>query len=261
MAKEVFSRYESKFLIDSKTYNRITEKLTDYMKPDKHHQTQELYTVCNIYYDTEDNYLIRTSLSKPCYKEKLRLRSYGEVRSDSMVYLEIKKKYNGLVNKRRTSLKPDEAYSFIHTGKRPEYKHYMNQQVINEIEYILYHYNLKPMLYLAYDRKAYSGSEGSSLRITFDTNIRTRRSDLKLENGDYGEPLENFDRYLMEIKTSTNFPLWLTSILSDNKIYRTGFSKYGTEYSQLLKRILGKEENRKCSVRSSVQPQMALQYL
>lgn len=236
MAIEVFNRHEGKFLLDKNMYEKIQYMLFEYMEIDEHNKNDEFYTISNIYYDTKDNHLIRTSLLGPRYKEKLRLRAYGVPSKDEKVYMEIKKKISGLVNKRRTTLKLNEAYEFAKTGIKPEYKKYMNKQVLNEIEYFLRIYDLEPKLYLAYDRKALFGKENRDLRITFDKNIRTRRYDLKLENGDYGEALLKSDDILMEVKAEKNIPLWLSKMLSEEKIFKRSFSKYGSEYKKLLEK-------------------------
>lgn len=262
MAIEVFNRYENKFLIDNGAYSSIKAKLLDYMELDEYNKAQEFYTISNIYYDTGDNALIRNSLSKPKYKEKLRIRAYGIPQSDSKVYMEIKKKYCGLVNKRRTKLKLQEAYDFAGTGIKPEFKDYMNKQVINEIEYFLKLYSLEPKVYLAYDRMALFGKDNRDMRITFDTNIRTRRYELKLESGDYGEALLSSGQWLMEVKTEKSIPLWLSKLLSEHKIYSSSFSKYGKEYQKLLmsdKREKG--EINLCLKQFSAQPQLIPQYL
>jgi hypothetical protein len=205
-------------------------------------------------------------LSKPEYKEKLRLRAYGVPKEDEKVYLEIKKKVSGLVNKRRTKLVLNEAYNFVKTGKKPELKDYMNKQVLNEIEYILKIYDLEPKLYLAYDRKAMFGREQSDLRITFDTNIRTRRYDLKLESGDYGDRLLESGKWLMEVKAEKNIPLWLSRMLSEYNIYKTSFSKYGKEYERMLINNSNLEGERKICLNQYLmqyptQGQLAHQYL
>ncbi len=204
------------------------------MELDSYNLNHNFYTITNIYYDTDDDYLIRTSLSKPIYKEKLRLRAYGVPRKEDKVFLEIKKKYNGIVNKRRTKLRLDEACEFAKTGEPPEFKEYMNKQVVKEITYFLHRYSLKPKLYLAYDRIAYFEQGNPDLRISFDTNIRTRRYDLSLDSGDYGEPLLDKDVYLMEIKTARAKPLWLVHVLTELDIKRQNFSKYGTEFKNTV---------------------------
>lgn len=233
MAIEVFNRYEHKYLIDSDTYKKVIEIMDRHMELDPYNKNHTEYTISNVYFDTDDNYLIRRSLQKPKYKEKLRLRSYGTPDSDTHVFLEIKKKYNGIVNKRRTTLKLDEAYRFVKTGNAPHIKEYMNEQVVREISYFLKCYDLKPVLYLAYDRMAYFEKDNPDLRISFDHNIRTRRYDVALDYGDCGSPLLDNDTYLMEIKTARSKPLWLCRMLTELGIKRTNFSKYGTEYKKM----------------------------
>lgn len=261
MAKEVFLRYEKKFLLDKAACSLFQKRLFNYMDPDEYNRTHDFYTISNIYYDTRDNYLIRNSLSKPEYKEKLRLRAYGVPSLDSRVYLEIKKKFCGLVNKRRTSIRLSEAYDFAAAGIKPEIRSYMNKQVINEIEYILKLYDLMPRLYLAYDRQAFFGRDDHCLRITFDRNIRIRRDDLRLESGDYGEALIDDGQILMEIKMEKSMPVWLSKMLSEYRIYNTSFSKYGRAHA---KHITGmsreKEDNKTCLKQYSTQLQLTPQY-
>ncbi len=232
MAIEVFNRYEHKYLLDSDTYKSVIAEMDKHMELDAYNIVHKPYTIANIYYDTDDDYLIRNSLAKPEYKEKLRLRSYGVPEKDGLVYLEIKKKYRGLVNKRRTTLMLNEAYDFVKSGEQPQKQSYMNGQVLDEITYFLHNYKLKPKLYLAYDRIAYFEKGNPDLRISFDMNIRTRRCDVRLEDGDYGEKLIADGIYLMEIKTAMAKPLWLTKLLTELNIHRSNFSKYGTEYKQ-----------------------------
>lgn len=230
MATEVFNRYEHKYLLTRDVYNEVIGIMDMRMELDKYNKNHKPYTIANIYYDTADDYLIRSSLSKPVYKEKLRLRAYGVPDKDDKVFLEIKKKYKGLVNKRRTALKLSEAYGFVSTGIPPKRENYMNGQVLSEIEYFLSVRNVFPKVYLAYDRLAYFERGNADLRISFDFGIRTRRYDVGLELGDEGAPLLGEELYLMEIKTSRAKPLWLCKMLSDLEIRRKSFSKYGTEF-------------------------------
>lgn len=237
LAIEIFNRYEHKYLLDKITFKKVLKVLDERMEPDSYNKNHKPYTIANIYYDTADDYLIRTSLSKPVYKEKLRLRSYGVPEADSTVFLEIKKKFKGIVNKRRTKLKLGEAYEFLTTGRIPEHKEYMNIQVLRELEYFVKIHDLSPKVYLAYDRIAYFEKNNKDLRISFDMNIRSRRYDLALEKGDYGELLLPEDTYLMEIKTSLAKPLWLAKMLAEFDIKRERFSKYGTEFKNMINHI------------------------
>jgi len=234
MAIEVFNRYEHKYIIDRETFEKVLKVMDEHMEIDSHNLNHKPYTIANIYFDTDDDFLIRESLSKPEYKEKLRIRAYGVPDGDTKVFLEIKKKFNGIVNKRRTKLKLFEAYNFVSSGILPEFKDYMNKQVLSEIEYFLKIYDVKPKLYLAYDRIAYFERGNEDLRISFDMNIRSRRYNLRLEDGDYGENLFDGNYYLMEVKTSLAKPLWLTHMLSDYDIKRNRFSKYGTEFKNMI---------------------------
>ncbi len=234
MAIEVFNRYENKYRLDPDTFAKIQSQLSLYMEPDQYNKDGNIYTISNLYYDTPDHHLIRTSLQKPKYKEKLRLRAYGVPDKDTKVYVEMKKKFNGLVNKRRSALKLEEAYSFLASNHIPEEQPYQNRQVLHELSAMLEANPLSPALYLAYDRKAYFGRGQEDLRISFDTNIRTRRYDLALEAGDYGEALLKEEYWLMEIKVAQSIPLWLSRLLSEHQIFPKSFSKYGEEYRQLI---------------------------
>ena len=241
LAIEIFNRYENKYLIDNKTFIEITKILEEHMVPDKYnpiHQdpvtnqiTYDYYTISNIYYDTNDDYLIRKSISHPVYKEKLRLRGYGVPNIDDIVFLEIKKKFKKIVNKRRTKILLSDAYSMISDPEHtPKYTSYTNNQVLNEINCFLQKYELIPKVYIAYDRLAFFAKNDNDLRISFDKNIRTRHDNLLLEYGDSGELLIPPEQRLMEIKVHGAIPLWLSGILSDFSVYKNSFSKYGTEY-------------------------------
>lgn len=230
MAIEVFNRMEKKYMLDEDTYRKFSERIAPYMEADAFCDNDNFYSIHNIYYDTEHDELIRRSIEKPVYKEKLRLRSYGIPTLEDQVFLEIKKKFRGLVNKRRTVIKLGQAYDFIDKRIFPTEGDYLNQQVLREMEYFLDFYKPKPKVFLKYDRKALFWKEDSDLRITFDRNIRTRRNHLRLEEGDDGELLLEEGKVLMEIKTSTSFPLWLTNILTEYEIKGVSFSKYGTEF-------------------------------
>lgn len=221
-SKCIFNRVEKKYLIKADIYDTFLKCIEPYMKMDQYGQ----HTICNIYYDTDNYDLVRTSIEKPVYKEKLRLRSYGIPGEKDQVFLELKKKYKGTVFKRRIALSLKEAENYLEHGIAPIVKN----QIFKEIDYFMNFYHPTNKLFLAYDRVAYVGIEDPELRITFDHNIRSRNYDLDLKNGDYGESLLDDTSYLIEIKTLAAFPLWLVEILSGLKMYPTSFSKYGNIY-------------------------------
>lgn len=221
-----FERVEKKYLMTKQQFEAFQKHTESIITLDEY----GLHTICNIYYDTEKDDLIRYSISKPKYKEKLRLRSYGIPTGDSMVFVELKKKWNGVVFKRRTSMSLDEAHNYLDCGVRPS----KESQIIREINYFLEYYNPAPKLFLAYDRLAFFSNEDSQVRITVDQNIRSRTSDLDLKLGDQGEFLLEDELYLMEVKVPGVFPLWLANLLSELKIYPVSFSKYGNIYKKSL---------------------------
>ena len=222
--KTSFERYEKKYFLTPDQYRLFKERLTPYVKADEY----PTYTLCNIYYDTDDYRLIRASLEKPIYKEKLRVRSYGVPGADSNVFVELKKKCDGVVYKRRITTTPFNAQCLLN-GFRTQAQ---NNQISNEIAYFQQFYHATPKAFIAYDREAYQGIENSDLRITFDTNLRYRLDNLSLQAGDYGEPIIKGNSYLMEIKIPGICPLWLSRLLSELKIYPTSFSKYGECYKK-----------------------------
>lgn len=235
MANHIFQRFELKYLIRKEQRARLESVFSERLIPDEY----GVSTICNIYYDTPNFRLIRQSLEKPVYKEKLRLRSYGTVQSQDAVYLELKKKYRGVVYKRRISLPEADAVSYMNRQTPLP----TDSQIGREIEYFCTYYApLQPAVYLCYDREAFFDRNDHDLRITFDMNIRFRQEALSLTEPPGGHALLAEDWYLMEIKTAQAIPLWLTKMLSAEKIYQTSFSKYGRAYEWMLTGTL--EENR-----------------
>ncbi len=195
-----------------------------YMQADRY----GVHTIRNVYFDTPDSRLIRRSLEKPLYKEKLRVRSYTTASIDTPVFVELKKKYKGVVYKRRLVLPEAEAMAVLCDRSTT-----LQSQIGQEIAYFLDYYgSLRPAMFLCYDRLAYFGREDPHLRLTFDTNIRWRRDRLRLTEPPDGRPLVEEDTVLMEVKTAGALPLWLTALLSKEEIYKSSFSKYGTAYLQ-----------------------------
>lgn len=220
-----FQRVEKKYLLTEEKYSKLMERLEPYIQLDKY----GLHTICNIYYDTDNFDLIRTSIEKPVYKEKLRLRSYGVPDKDSKVFLEIKKKCKGIVYKRRIALTLQEAGLYL-SGQ----KNLSGGQIEREIDYFFKFYKPVPKMFIAYDRMAYFGKSDSSLRMTFDKNIRSREDFLELEYGDAGKLLMDKTYRLLEIKVSGAFPMEIARILSELEIFPVSFSKYGNIYRQKI---------------------------
>lgn len=222
-----FQRYEKKYLLTPAQYQRIRGGLAAHMEEDSYGR----YTICNIYYDTPDFQLIRASLEKPVYKEKLRLRSYGVPGKQDQVFVELKKKYKGVVYKRRAVMETQQAVDYLDGCLWPQ----PEGQICREIDWFLELYRPQPQVYIAYDREAMAGVAAErELRVTFDTNLRWRDTELDLQAGDYGAPILAGDNILMEIKIPGAAPVWLSHLLSENGAFATSFSKYGTCYREHL---------------------------
>ena len=221
-----FERYEKKYCLTLSQQRFLLERMTPYMKKDAYGE----YTICNIYYDTDDYRLIRASLEKPVYKEKLRVRSYGVPADGDGVFAEIKKKYAGVVYKRRITLSPAAAAAFLRTGKSAA----PLGQIGREIAWFQRTYRAEPKVFLAYDRVAFAGIDDPAVRITFDTDIRWRTTALDLRCGDYGTPLLPPGQILMELKLPDACPLWLSRALTDIGARQTSFSKYGACYKTCI---------------------------
>lgn len=223
----VFKRYELKYMLTYEQKKKVLAAMEPYMKLDKYGRT----TIRNLYYDTDTYLLIRRSIEKPTYKEKLRIRSYSKADADSTVFVELKKKYKHVVYKRRISLPEAEAIKWL-SGEKHINSH---SQISDEIDYFLGYYGtLHPTVFLSYEREAYYSKDGTDFRVTFDDTILCRQEDLSLEAEAYGTQILPEGKVLMEIKCSGGIPLWMTEVLSKEKIYKTSFSKYGTAYKTLI---------------------------
>lgn len=224
--QHVFKRFEIKYLITKTQQRDILQNMAERMDQDAYGRS----TICNIYLDTPDYLLIRRSIDGPVYKEKLRLRSYGTATPDSKIFLELKKKYQSVVYKRRISLPEKEAMAYLQgNGEMPD------TQISREIAYTLQHYtNLQPAVFLSYEREAFFAKDDPLFRITFDENILWRDYDVSLCDGVYGMPILDGKQVLMEMKTVTAIPLWLTALLSEKQIKKCSFSKYGNAYRSIF---------------------------
>ena len=225
--QSVFSRYELKYLLTPAQKKQVLLAMQPYMKLDDYGRT----TIRNIYYDTPSYRLVRQSLERPAYKEKLRIRSYAQADPFSPVYVELKKKYDGIVYKRRIALPEREAMAWI-SGNCSCLR---EEQIVREIDYFKCFYTpLEPKVFLSYEREAYYALDGSDFRVTFDESILSRQRNLSLCDGIWGTPLLSAGQTLMEIKCAGGIPLWMTAVLSEEGIFKASYSKYGTAYQKMI---------------------------
>lgn len=243
----VFKRKEIKYLLSSEERNALLPILEAHMEPNAFAHS----SISNLYYDTPDFRMVRRSLEKPMYKEKLRLRSYGMPENTSTVFPEIKKKAMGIVYKRRISLPYQEAVSFL-SGQQiastdtcdgttqqiasTDMCDGTTRQILHELGWMLASYeNLAPRMFLSYERDSYKGVSDPSLRLTLDQDILFRTDRLDLREGAFGEAILLPDQTLMEVKISNAAPLWLAQALSEIGIFPVSFSKYGRAYERICR--------------------------
>lgn len=242
MAITTFVRKEKKYLITSKQRDMLLKVLPKYMVFDKYCQNGNMYTVNNVYFDTPTYNVIRNSISKPAYKSKIRIRTYiTDAKDDDVAFLEMKKKITGVVNKRRIVAKLKDIENFLETRQRPAILSPHQKQVFNEIEYTLDSEKSEPAVYLTYKRIALFDRTDPSIRVTIDEDILARSENPTLRSTRYGTSLLPENHYLMEIKISGAFPLWLAHILTELNIHPTSFSKYGVFYMNKVKEKINHE--------------------
>jgi hypothetical protein len=219
-----FQRHEQKYLLDRFQHREFLKVLDECAVEDEY----KMETIYSVYFDNPHFGISGTLLHKSSYKEKLRLRSYGIPRPGDTVYLELKKKYNGISYKKRIPI----PYTTIRDcfDFRPD----TDRRIFDEIRWILRYYEPSPQLMVSYDRRALRCPEHKTLRITLDSNIRWRSTDIDFSKGPYGDPLLGEDEYLMELKVDGAIPLFLTSHLARLGIFPVSFSKYRKAYENLL---------------------------
>lgn len=234
MKNRIFNRYERKYLIKKTTMNSLLLFLQPYLSYDPYSHDGNHYTIYNIYFDNDQHHVIRNSIERLKYKDKLRIRTYEfPVTDESLVFLEIKKKFQGRVNKRRVTLTYKDAKHYIENQVIPTFDDYMKNQMMMEIDYFKTLHHAKPGAFIAYDRIAML-SEHDDLRITFDFNMKFRTHDVNFDSSDGKYILPHRDDVLMEIKSDQNFPLWLVNKLSELKLFSQSFSKYGKAYEHYI---------------------------
>jgi hypothetical protein len=225
--KDVFQRIEVKYLMDDEQYRALRKRLEGMAEVDSYGKS----SILNIYFDTPDFKLIRTSLEKPKYKEKLRFRTYGVPSEDTTAFIEIKKKFKGVVYKRRIGVPYREAVNYLYN----DVKLSKESQISREIDYFKQYYKgLRPAMAISYDRIAMAGTTDPNLRITFDTNIRWRVDHLDLKMGNVGNEILEPGQHLMEIKIAGAMSMELATILSELHIHQVSFSKYGRGYMDYM---------------------------
>lgn len=288
----VFKRVEKKYRIGAAERAVVEAAAGGPMAVDAYGRTR----ITSLYLDTPERSMIARSVEKPLYKEKLRLRAYGDAAGVALmgafgagpivrepgglplsdgevetrvaaglqvpgaaaalpVFFGIKKKFKGIVYKRRLALTLPAALAFV-SGLPYEQAcarwplsdaalaaaalSPVTRQIARELEVAMDRWlPLVPSMGIACDRVAWAyrpemfqereGDElfDSELRITFDDcleylDCHRFRSPWR--------PIIESSESVMEIKSAGPYPPWLVEVLSAERIYPASFTKYGNAY-------------------------------
>jgi hypothetical protein len=249
-AATYLKRYEQKYLLNEKQYRSVTELLNGRFTADVYGKS----VIYSVYYDTDDYRIIRKAFTPgTAYREKLRLRSYGEPqRPDDTVYVELKKKFQGMTYKRRFAVPFGSLGGG--TGDAPPLPSLPaassegsstaanSSSLYGEFAWFYQRYALSPKFFIVYDRLALQDSTNPFIRITFDTNIRCRRGGFFESTQRCSETprcsewasLTDENQYLMEMKTVTAVPLYVSRFLSSSHIFPVSYSKLKTAYRKTI---------------------------
>ena len=241
MATDIFRRVEKKYILNKEQFLKIKKVLEGFVVPDEYGKS----LICNIYFDTRNYDFISHSITKPFSKDKIRLRSYNVPKRDSTVFLEIKRKVDGVVGKRRINMSLSEYEVYSKNRLLVNNNDFRNMQIRKELDYYFDRFDLEPKMYISYEREAFYDKDNRDFRITFDSNILARDYDLDLQKGSYGDHILEENKYIMEIKSLGAIPLWFVKVINDCKICPCGFSKYGEAYTQIS---LKANTNKECVV-------------
>jgi SPX domain protein involved in polyphosphate accumulation len=225
--QSIFKRYEKKYIVTREQYAALENVLSGYMEPDSFGE----YLVQNLYFDTDGWDIVRTSIERPCFKEKMRLRCYGDINQEGRVFLELKKKYKGVVYKRRMAIPVKNLSAGSVRDLVPE----SGSQIARELDFYMKTNAVSEKMYISYWRTAFVGIANAELRVTFDTEIRFRLNCLDYSRPNDGHSILPRDKKIMEIKTPGGMPIWLARALCENKVFPTTFSKYGTCYAGYIR--------------------------
>ena len=208
--KETCERVEKKYVLGRDKYNCLLKRLDEHIEKDKYFNS----SIRSIYYDNDAYQMINRSMESPDYKEKIRIRAYED--NPKTVYVEFKRKLDGIVYKRRTKALYPDTLDIYHCD-------FTDMQIGNELKYALKYYgDVKPKVFIGVERKSYLTVK-EKIRITFDDDMVYRFNNLSLERKEDYKKLGDY--VIMEIKASGSYPVWLSEMLSEEKIFPRGFSK------------------------------------
>lgn len=235
-----FKRKETKYVLEEGDYLALMALIGDKLEEDEYPYSH----IESIYYDTPDWRMINRSMEKPLYKEKLRVRVYGQAHEGCTAFVELKKKFDGIVYKRRIGMSLEGALAFLNGMDFDEAMAafppasdqleleptWRDRQIAREIRACADRWQpLVPSMIISVDRTSLRASDGSGVRMTFDFDSRWRNTQLSFGEA-LGSPLMGPGQVILEIKAQGSYPLWLVHALDRAKIYPVSNTKYGRAY-------------------------------
>lgn len=228
MEIETMSRHDIKYIIDEKTVGELRKCL---LANNMRKQIHDSDLVVSAYCDTDDFASIRKCIDDPKHKEKIRIRSYGPIGDDDLAYLEIKRKENGLLTKRRVKVRYGDIPGILSGSQK------MQGEFGDELDDFLSRYpNSEPRIRISYERESYKAEdESSDLRVTLDHDIRYKvGKGIRLDGSD-GTCLMSPRRYIIEIKTLGETPKWLDMFFKSRSLKPRSYSKYAKAYTKAVR--------------------------
>lgn len=187
-----------------------------------------------LYFDTDDFELIREFQTDGPYQELFRMRTSEVLMKESLVSMEIIKRFEGRASQRHVLIPYVNAQSYL-----LDYRQYVNEQSIEaqisrEIEYLVGGKSLAPKVVISSDRLIMNCTKKVPLEVEFDFNIRWRTSDFDLRKGNYGEFVDPTLNVLMTIKSDGSYPGWFSELLQQLDVQPSTFSSLMVTYQEHL---------------------------
>tara|TARA_R110002072_G_scaffold243682_4_gene402855 strand:- start:35580 stop:36329 length:750 start_codon:yes stop_codon:yes gene_type:complete len=238
-----FNRYEIKYSVPVRQLRHLVPDLELFLEPDPHASASGYYKVSSLYFDTPDLDCYRNKLDGLLYRRKLRIRVYPD-RPDDVAFVEIKQRINRTVQKRRLAMTLKDAYQLCSGHQRYHLSDPDDQEVADEVHYLVRSLRLVPQCVISYTRKAYQGYfVDPGLRLTFDTMIRTRRAGFDLEKPRREVLAFPAGMTVMEVKANERAPHWLTTLLARHECNLDRISKYCYGISKIMGQEVMRWEN------------------
>jgi hypothetical protein len=220
------SRYECKYLVLEAWVPEIRRIIGPFVRPDRFApQAGGMYRISSLYLDSPDLQLLRMAREGWSERMKLRARTYSE-RQEDPVFLEVKRRFNGVVHKTRARLARAEVRAPLrsHAWGAPARS---GPSELRQFVHLAQHFAVRPVRHVRYLREAYESRGGEPVRVTFDRALEQAEGrDGELSpDGSRWRPL-GLEGVVLELKFTGGFPLWMGALVARFELERRSISKY-----------------------------------